>query len=104
MEMIIRLLALVTTALAITFLLNLPAFSAVCIDRQSGDTHRFGDALAANQEYLAIGDTQANRVMVCRRNILRQWNRFRTISLPPNPPISDPSSNFGYSKINILRL
>ncbi len=97
-------ITLVTTALLIICVLNLRALSAVCIDRQPGDTPSFGDALVANEQYLAIGDTQANRVIVYRHTTQRQWVRFRTIPLPPNPPIADPSSNFGYSVTHKLAI
>jgi hypothetical protein len=95
--MIVKKIVLATTALVLAFVLNIRSSSAVCLDQQAGDTHRFGDSLAASEKYLAIGDTQANRVVVYRHTASRKWERFRIIALPPNPPVSDPSANFGYN-------
>ncbi len=70
--------------------------SADCIEPQPGDSPGFGNALVANDKFLAIGDTQANRIVVYRHTSQRQWARVRTIALPPNPPIANPSSRAGY--------
>jgi hypothetical protein len=95
--MIVKRVVLATTALVLAFVFNIRSSSAVCLNQQAGDTHRFGDSLAASEKYLAIGDTQANRVVVYQHTASKKWERFRTISLPPNPPVSDPSANFGYN-------
>ena len=90
-------IALLTTIPLFICAPNLRALSADCIEPQSGDTPRFGDALVANDRYLAIGDTQASQIVVYRHTAQRQWVRLRTIGLPANPPIVQPNSNFGYS-------
>jgi hypothetical protein len=95
--MIVKRIVLATTALVLAFVFNIRSSSAVCLNQQAGDTHRFGDSLAASEKYLAIGDTQANRVVVYRHTASKKWERLRTIALPPNPPVSDPSANFGYN-------
>jgi hypothetical protein len=94
--MIVKLVLLLTMALAITFVSPLSALAEVCLDRQPGDSGRFGDSLAANQKYLVIGDPAANRVLVYRRTAANQWTRFRTISPPVNSPISIIGNGFGY--------
>jgi hypothetical protein len=92
-------IALLTTIPLFICAPNLRALSADCITPQPGDTPRFGDALVANDRFLAIGDTQANRIVVYRHTSQRRWARLRTIALPPNPPIANASSNAGYSSV-----
>jgi hypothetical protein len=89
-------IALLTTIPLFICAPNLRALSADCIDLQPGDTPDFGDALVANDRFLAIGYAQANRIAVYRRTSQRQWDRVRTIALPPNPQIANPSSRPGY--------
>jgi hypothetical protein len=50
-----------------------------------GDTRRFGLFLAANEKFLAVGDTGANRVIVYCRSPQQEWVRFRAISVPIDP-------------------
>jgi hypothetical protein len=76
--------------------LDIRAVSADCIEPQPGDMPGFGNALVANERFLALDDTQANRIVVYRHTPQRQWTRLRIIALPPNPPIANPSTNFGY--------
>jgi hypothetical protein len=95
--MIFKKIPLIAISLLLLLVLAMPASSVVCVDQQPGDTHRFGDSLAASEKYLAIGDTQANRVVVYRNTASNEWERFRIVALPPNPPVSDPSANFGYN-------
>jgi hypothetical protein len=52
---------------------------------EDGDTSSFGLSLAANEKYLAVGDTKANRIIVYRHDSQKLWVRFRTVSLPTNP-------------------
>ncbi|WP_309738320.1 hypothetical protein [Chamaesiphon sp. OTE_20_metabat_361] len=90
-------IALLTTIPLFVCALDIRAVSADCIDLQSEGLRGAGSALVANERFLAIDDTLANRIVVYRRTPQRQWARVRTIALPPNPPISDdPSSIFGY--------
>jgi hypothetical protein len=49
---------------------------------EEGDTSLFGLSLAANEKYLAVGDTEANRVIVYCRSPQQEWVRFRAISVP----------------------
>jgi hypothetical protein len=97
-------IALTTAALVLALLYGKSVSSAICIDQQSDDSSRFGDSLAANGKYLAIGDTQTNRVVVYRYSKQNKWERLRIIPLPPNPPILNSSANFGYGITHSLAI
>jgi hypothetical protein len=63
------------------------------LEPEEGDSNCFGWSLAANEKYLAVGDTGANRVVVYHRNSQNKWVRFRIVSLPTNPSIANSSSS-----------
>ena len=55
----------------------------------------FGAAIAINQKYLAIGDYDANRVIIYTRDNSGQWNRSKQV-LPPKNSLPDKvGSGFG---------
>ena len=88
--------ALLTTIPLFVCALNQRAVSADCIDLQSEGLRGSGSGLVANERFLAIDNNLANLIVVYRRTSQRKWTRLRTIALPPNPPIANPSNNFGY--------
>jgi hypothetical protein len=52
---------------------------------EDGDTSSFGLSLAANEKYLVVGDTGANRVIIYCRSPQKEWVRLRAISVPIDP-------------------
>lgn len=70
------------------------SFSAQCIKSLPSDSKAFGNALAVNEHYLAVGDPQANRVVIYTRNEHGKWLRTREI-LPPKDSIAD-KVGFGF--------
>jgi hypothetical protein len=89
-------IALLTTIPLFICAPDIPALSADCIEFQPEDLRGSGNALVANERFLVSDDAQANRVVIYRYTPQRKWARVRTIALPPNPPIANPSNNFGY--------
>jgi hypothetical protein len=82
--MIVKLVALVTTALAITLVSPLSALTEVCLDRPPGNSSGYGDSIVANHKYLVVGESRINRVLVYQRIAKGQWVIIRTISPPAN--------------------
>ena len=55
----------------------------ICFSPEPGDTNSFGSSVAINDKYLAVGDPNANCVVMHQRNLQDQWRRNRII-FPPN--------------------
>jgi hypothetical protein len=60
---------------------------AQCFNSQPDDSMTFGNALAMSDNYLAVGDTQANRVIIYSRNKYGKWSRTKEI-LPPKDSVA----------------
>ncbi len=70
--------------------------SSICLKSLPGDSKSFGHALAMSDDYLAVGDPEANRVVIYTRNVDGRWLRTREI-LPPSGSSADSvGSGFGY--------
>lgn len=69
----------------------------VCFKSKLSDSKSFGlSSLATNKNHLAIGDPDANRVVVYTWNKDGQWLRQREISPPKDSVASRVGSGFGY--------
>ena len=55
----------------------------------------FGAAIAINQKYLAVGDYDANRVIIYTRNNSGQWIRSKQVLPPKNSLPDNVGSGFG---------
>jgi hypothetical protein len=66
-------IALLTTIPLFVCAPNLRAVSADCIDLQSEDMRGSGNALVANERFLAIDDAQASRVDVYRSFLAKNY-------------------------------
>jgi hypothetical protein len=69
---------------------------AQCFNSQPGDSMAFGNALAMSDNYLAVGDTQANRVIIYSRNKYGKWSRTREIHPLKDSPVYKFGSGFGH--------
>lgn len=70
--------------------------SSTCLESLSSDSQSFGHALAISDDYLAVGDPEANRVIIYSRSNDDKWLRTREI-LPPKSSATDKvRSGFGY--------
>jgi hypothetical protein len=72
------------------------ASAEICLDKQLGDSYLVGESLTANQKYLAVGDSGANRVIVYKRTASQQWTKLHTILPPKNSLIDKIGRGFGY--------
>jgi FG-GAP repeat len=92
----LRLVMLLIISLTTSVILPRPAAAEVCLDRQLGDSNGYLDSIVANQNYLVVGESTTNRVVIYRRAKSGQWNRFRTIS-PPADSFFSTIYGFGRS-------
>ncbi len=81
------------------FLINIACSSrssSQCLESLPGDSKSFGYSLAINDSYMAVGDFEANRVIIYVRNKSGRWIRTREI-LPPSGSDADlVGQGFGY--------
>ena len=76
------------------------ATSLTCLESKPNDSNNFGQALAINDNYIAVGDPQANRVAIYSYDELKnRWSRTREIHPPKNSIINRVGSGFGYSLV-----
>ena len=76
------------------------ASSVTCLETKPEDTYAFGKALAINDNYIAVGDPQANRVAIYSHDQLNgKWSRPREIYPPKNSIIDRVGSGFGSSLV-----
>jgi hypothetical protein len=68
-----------------------------CAIAQAGDSRLFGDAVAVGQNYMAIGDRLANRIVIYQKQPRGTWSRLRIISPPAGSPIAKIGQGFGYT-------
>ena len=70
--------------------------SPVCLESQPGDSNSFGRAIAINEKYLAVGDPDANHVVVYIHNNNGEWIRSKIIEPPKDSPAYKIGSGFGF--------
>ncbi|NJL53518.1 MAG: hypothetical protein HC930_17550 [Hydrococcus sp. SU_1_0] len=72
------------------------ATSVTCLESKPEDTYNFGQALAINDNYIAVGDPEANRVAIYSYDESQnKWSRAREIYPPKNSIIDQVGSGFG---------
>ena len=69
-----------------------PTYTPTCLESRAGDSKSFGTSLAVDGDYLAVGDPEANQVVVYTRKNDGNWQRIREI----NPPRYSISKKRGY--------
>lgn len=74
-----------------------PAAARTCLATEPGDSLTFGSALAVNDDYLAVGDPAANRVILYRRTADGGWERWQEIVPPVGSTADRYGRGFGYS-------
>lgn len=67
-----------------------------CFLSREEDSRTFGFSLAMSNDYLAVGDPNANQVAIYRRNKLNQWSRTKKITPPVDSTTHRIGSGFGY--------
>jgi hypothetical protein len=67
-----------------------------CLEPIPNENSLFSSALAINDQYLALGDLKANRVLVYARNQNGKWQKTREILPPKNSTNNQVNYNFGY--------
>lgn len=67
-----------------------------CFLSEPGDSKSFGYALAISDRYLAVGDPEANRVVIYTHNNNHRWLRTREIVPPKGSAVDNVGSGFGY--------
>ena len=76
------------------------ASSVTCLESKPEDSFKFGEALAINGKYIAVGDPEANRVAIYSYDKARdKWSRTREIHAPKNSIIDRVGSGFGNSLV-----
>ncbi|BAY81377.1 hypothetical protein NIES267_08530 [Calothrix parasitica NIES-267] len=74
-----------------------PISAQTCLASDPSDSKSFGSALAVSDKYLAVGDPDANRVVLYSREPDGNWSRIKNI-LPPKGSSADKAGKgFGYS-------
>ena len=79
-----------------TVVQNMPTSAKICLSSEPGDSRSFGNALAIDGKYLAIGDPEANRVVLYYQQAYGEWSRAQEIYPPPGSPTATVGSGFGY--------
>ncbi len=72
------------------------ASSQQCFLPERDDSRKFGFALALNDDYLAVGDPKANRVVLYSRQANGSWSRTGEILPPSDSAAAQVGSGFGY--------
>ncbi|WP_413167716.1 FG-GAP repeat protein [Capilliphycus salinus ALCB114379] len=78
------------------FLMITLTWSPKCLESELGDTISFGYSLALNKDYLAVGDPEANRVVLYHRDTKGDWSRIREILPPKGSTAKKVRAGFGY--------
>ena len=92
---------IITSILVIVFgvllaMKNTSTSAQTCLVSNSSDSKSFGYALAVSNNYLAVGDPKANRVVIYSRNGNHNWIRTREILPPKGSAAELVGSGFGY--------
>ncbi|VEP15451.1 conserved hypothetical protein [Hyella patelloides LEGE 07179] len=70
--------------------------SKQCFNLQPGDSNSFGASLAMSDNYLAVGDPKANRVVIYSRNDRGKWFRSKNVLPPKDSAAYKFGSGFGF--------
>lgn len=76
--------------------MNNPATSQICFKSDDSDSSAFGQAIAANEKYIVVGDPKANHVVVYEKQGSGDWSRVREILPPTDSMTAQVGSGFGY--------
>ncbi len=79
------------------FVASTLALSHRCLASDPGDSRAFGQALAVSEDYIAVGDPQANRVVLYQRDFIGRWTRREEILPPEGSTIAKAGAGFGYA-------
>ncbi|MBW4537480.1 MAG: hypothetical protein KME09_26435 [Pleurocapsa minor HA4230-MV1] len=72
------------------------ASSVTCLESKPEDTYNFGQALALNDNYIAVGDPEANRVAIYSYDKSQdKWSRIREVYPAKNSIIDKVGAGFG---------
>ncbi len=69
----------------------------MCLANEPSDSKSFGDALAVDGDYLAVGDPEANRVVLYQRTDRGRWLRTQEIVPPKGSTADRAGAGFGYA-------
>ena len=67
-----------------------------CLVSEAGDSESFANASAINDKYLAVGDPEANRVVIYTRDAKGKWLRSKEILPPKGSEAQAVGFGFGY--------
>ena len=88
-------LSLVALSISIIAIENINLFKQ-CISSQEKDSSTWGFSLAMSDNYLAVGDPNANRVVIYSKNKYHRWVRTKEILPPTESTTYRIGSGFGY--------
>ncbi|ELS04461.1 hypothetical protein Xen7305DRAFT_00041950 [Xenococcus sp. PCC 7305] len=71
------------------------AYTPTCLESRSGDSKSFGTSLAVDGDYLAVGDPEANRVVIYTRKTDGNWQRKHEIYPPKSSLAKKREYGFG---------
>ena len=89
----IKQVSLILCGLSLMMSLNIlktnatPTYTSTCLESRADDSRSFGTSLAVDEDYLAVGDPEANRVVIYTRKTDGNWQRIREI-YPPKPSLA----------------
>jgi hypothetical protein len=69
----------------------------VCLATEPGDSRSFGYALAIDKNYLAVGDPEANRVVLYHRGSEGEWSRVQELLPPDGSEAAEAGVGFGHA-------
>ncbi|ELS03666.1 hypothetical protein Xen7305DRAFT_00033900 [Xenococcus sp. PCC 7305] len=72
------------------------AYTPTCLESRAGDSKSFGTSLAVDGDYLAVGDPEANRVVIYTRKTDGNWQRIHEINPPKRSLAVKRGYGFGY--------
>ncbi len=79
------------------FAIRISSTPQSCLVSQPGDSESFANASAINDKYLAVGDPEANRVVIYTHDAKGKWLRTREILPPKGSEAEAVGSGFGSS-------
>lgn len=92
----IKVIYLFITLFIAVFVIRIGSTSQSCLASKPGDSESFANASAINDKYLAVGDPEANRVVIYTRNSWGKWVRSREILPPIDSEAEVAGLGFGY--------
>ena len=93
---LIKLALIAVIVMASTIVISQEIKPKHCLTLFPEDSSSFGQTLATNGKYLAIGDPLANRVVIYQQDSQQRWQRIQEI-YPPKGSIPEQTGvGFGY--------